>query len=79
VVAKILLQRERDFQVASPCELTGVWNISAREVVLEFVGTRFKFMVEPAHRAWRMKNMRSTLGTLSLRLMTSRGRLSRLP
>ena len=30
-------------------------------------------MVKPARRAWRMKKMRSALGTLSLRVMTSRG------
>jgi hypothetical protein len=36
-------------------------------------------MVKPARRACRMKKMRSALGTLSLRLMTSRGRTSRSP
>ena len=34
---------------------------------------------QPARKAWRMKKMRSALGTLSLRRMTSDGRMSRSP
>lgn len=33
----------------------------------------------PARRAWRRKKIRSALGTLSLRLIRSRGRMSRSP
>ena len=37
-------------------------------------GTKTSSLVKPARRAWQMKKMRSALGTLNLRLMTSRGR-----
>src|SRR5204862_251367 len=58
-------------EVASSSSKSTISLIWTKNHLSILVRLKISSMVKPARRAWRMKKMRSALGTLSLRLMTS--------
>src|ERR1022692_3232645 len=67
------------FAPASSSSKSTISLICTRNHRSIFVRLKISSMLKPARRAWRMKKILSALGTLSLRLMTSWGRMSRSP